>query len=132
MIFARGAVKAACWLIGKPCRALQPWNGCAGIGNARAYDPETMTKDQIFEFFRRLAEDNPHAQTEAGIWQCPTSWWSPSALSAQATDVGVKQGHPRAVRQGRNARSKMVVLGEDGFEKSTSRPSAVQFQGQEM
>ena len=49
-----------------------------------------MTKDQIFEFFRRLAEDNPSPETEleyGNAYQLVVA----VALSAQATDVGVNK-----------------------------------------
>ena len=49
-----------------------------------------MTKDQIFEFFRRLAEDNPEPETELEYgyaYQLTVA----VALSAQATDVGVNK-----------------------------------------
>ena len=49
-----------------------------------------MNKAQIFEFFRRLAEDNPSPQTEleyGNAYQLLVA----VALSAQATDVGVNK-----------------------------------------
>lgn len=52
-----------------------------------------MKKDQIFEFFRRLAEDNPSPETEleyGNAFQLVVA----VALSAQATDVGVNKATP--------------------------------------
>jgi endonuclease III len=49
-----------------------------------------MTKDQIFEFFRRLAEDNPAPETEleyGNAYQLVVA----VALSAQATDISVNK-----------------------------------------
>ncbi len=49
-----------------------------------------MKKDQIFELFRRLAEDNPSPETEllyGNAYQLVVA----VALSAQATDIGVNK-----------------------------------------
>lgn len=47
-----------------------------------------MKKDQVFEFFRRLAEDNPAPTTELDYTNAYTLLVA-VVLSAQATDVGV-------------------------------------------
>ena len=70
-----------------------------------------MTKDQIFEFFRRLAEDNPSPQTEleyGNAYQLLVA----VALSAQATDKGVNKatGPLFAVA---DTPQKMAALGEE-------------------
>ena len=72
-----------------------------------------IKKDDIFEFYRRLAEANPEPETElnyGNVYQLLVA----VTLSAQATDVGVNKAtkalfeivdHPQA----------MVDLGEDGL-----------------
>ena len=47
-----------------------------------------MTRDQIFEFFRRLAEENPSPTTELE-YKNPYTLLVAVVLSAQATDVSV-------------------------------------------
>ncbi|QZH75730.1 MAG: endonuclease III [Erythrobacter sp.] len=72
-----------------------------------------MTKDQIFEFFRRLAEDNPAPETEleyGNAFQLVVA----VALSAQATDVGVNKA-TRALFQQVQTPAQMVQLGLDGL-----------------
>jgi endonuclease-3 len=72
-----------------------------------------MTKDQIFEFFRRLAEDNPSPQTEleyGNAYQLLVA----VALSAQATDVGVNKA-TRALFARVQTPQQMLDLGEDGL-----------------
>lgn len=72
-----------------------------------------MTKDQIFEFFRRLAEDNPDPQTEleyGNAFQLVVA----VALSAQATDVGVNKA-TRALFAKVETPQQMLDLGEDGL-----------------
>ena len=49
-----------------------------------------MTKDQIFEFFSRLAEGNPSPETELEYGN-PYQLLVAVTLSAQATDVGVNK-----------------------------------------
>ena len=69
-----------------------------------------MTKDQIFEFFRRLAEDNPAPETEleyGNAYQLVVA----VALSAQATDVGVNKA-TRALFKDVQTPQQMVELGE--------------------
>lgn len=72
-----------------------------------------MTKDQIFEFFRRLAEDNPSPETEleyGNAYQLLVA----VALSAQATDVGVNKA-TRALFARVETPQAMLELGEDGL-----------------
>ena len=72
-----------------------------------------MNKAQIFEFFRRLAEDNPSPQTEleyGNAYQLLVA----VALSAQATDVGVNKA-TRALFRKVETPQQMLDLGEDGL-----------------
>ena len=72
-----------------------------------------MTKDQIFEFFRRLAEDNPSPETEleyGNAYQLLVA----VALSAQATDVGVNKA-TRALFAKVETPQAMLEMGEDGL-----------------
>lgn len=74
-----------------------------------------MTKDQIFEFFRRLAEDNPSPQTEleyGNAYQLLVA----VALSAQATDVGVNKA-TRALFAKVDTPQQMLDLGEEGLKQ---------------
>lgn len=74
-----------------------------------------MTNDQIFEFFRRLAEDNPEPETEleyGNTYQLVVA----VALSAQATDIGVNKA-TRALFAEINTPAQMVALGEDGLKQ---------------
>ena len=72
-----------------------------------------MKKDQIFEFFRRLAEDNPSPETElefGNTYQLLVA----VVLSAQATDVGVNKA-TRALFRDVTTPAQMVALGEDAL-----------------
>ncbi|OYW45762.1 MAG: endonuclease III [Sphingomonadales bacterium 32-68-7] len=72
-----------------------------------------MTRDQIFEFFRRLAEDNPSPETElefGNTYQLLVA----VVLSAQATDVGVNKATRRLFADVTTP-AQMVALGEDGL-----------------
>jgi endonuclease-3 len=74
-----------------------------------------MNKAQIFEFFRRLAEDNPAPQTEleyGNAYQLVVA----VALSAQATDVGVNKA-TRALFAKVETPQQMLDLGEDGLKE---------------
>ncbi|HEX5644341.1 MAG TPA: endonuclease III [Erythrobacter sp.] len=74
-----------------------------------------MTKDQIFEFLRRLAEDNPSPQTEleyGNAYQLVVA----VALSAQATDVGVNKATRALFRQIKTPQQ-MLELGEEGLKE---------------
>ena len=74
-----------------------------------------MKKDQIFEFFRRLAEDNPSPETElefGNTYQLLVA----VVLSAQATDVGVNKA-TRALFREVKTPAQMVALGEDALKQ---------------
>ena len=74
-----------------------------------------MTKADIFEFFRRLAEDNPSPETEleyGNAYQLVVA----VALSAQATDVGVNKA-TRALFAKVVTPQQMLDLGEDGLKE---------------
>ncbi|MBO9518391.1 MAG: endonuclease III [Porphyrobacter sp.] len=74
-----------------------------------------MTKDEIFEFFRRLAEDNPAPETElefGNVYQLLVA----VVLSAQATDVGVNKA-TRALFREVKTPAQMVALGEEGLKQ---------------
>ncbi len=74
-----------------------------------------MKKDQIFEFFRRLAEDNPSPETEleyGNAFQLVVA----VALSAQATDVGVNKA-TRALFAKVKTPQQMLELGEEGLKE---------------
>ena len=71
------------------------------------------SKADIFEFFRRLAEDNPDPVTElefGNTYQLLVA----VVLSAQATDVGVNKA-TRALFRQVTTPAQMVALGEDGL-----------------
>ena len=71
------------------------------------------SKADIFEFFRRLAEDNPDPLTElefGNTYQLLVA----VVLSAQATDVGVNKA-TRALFREVATPAQMVALGEDGL-----------------
>tara|TARA_E500000305_G_C4006951_1_gene230503 strand:+ start:31 stop:681 length:651 start_codon:yes stop_codon:yes gene_type:complete len=74
-----------------------------------------LTKDQIFEFFRRLAEDNPSPQTELEFGNCYQLLVA-VALSAQATDVGVNKA-TRALFARVQTPQQMLDLGEEGLKE---------------
>jgi len=72
-----------------------------------------VTKDEIFEFFRILAEDNPDPQTElefGNAYQLVVA----VALSAQSTDVGVNKA-TRALFAKVKTPQQMLDLGEEGL-----------------
>ncbi len=74
-----------------------------------------MKKDQIFEFFRRLAEDNPSPETElefGNTYQLLVA----VVLSAQATDVGVNKA-TRALFREVQTPAQMIALGEEGLKQ---------------
>ncbi|MEQ1541002.1 MAG: endonuclease III [Novosphingobium sp.] len=69
-----------------------------------------MNREAIFEFFRRLAEDNPSPETElefGNTYQLLVA----VVLSAQATDVGVNKA-TRALFREVKTPAQMVALGE--------------------
>ncbi|MGN6499097.1 MAG: endonuclease III domain-containing protein, partial [Tsuneonella sp.] len=74
-----------------------------------------MTKDQIFEFFRILADDNPAPETElafGNVYQLLVA----VVLSAQATDAGVNKA-TRALFAEVTTPAQMVALGEDALKQ---------------
>ena len=74
-----------------------------------------MKKDQIFEFFRRLAEANPSPETElefGNTYQLLVA----VVLSAQSTDVGVNKA-TRALFRKVKTPAQMVALGEEGLKQ---------------
>ena len=74
-----------------------------------------MKQADIFEFFRRLAEDNPSPETElefGNTYQLLVA----VVLSAQSTDVGVNKA-TRALFQTVKTPAQMVALGEDGLKQ---------------
>ena len=72
-----------------------------------------MTKAEIFEFFRRLAEDDPAPQTELEYGNCYQLLVAVT-LSAQATDVGVNKA-TRALFARVKTPQDMLDLGEEGL-----------------
>ena len=74
-----------------------------------------MKKDQIFEFFRRLAETNPSPETEleyGNVYQLLVA----VTLSAQATDVGVNKATRALFAQVKTPQD-MLDLGEEGLKQ---------------
>ncbi|MCB2050707.1 MAG: endonuclease III [Novosphingobium sp.] len=74
-----------------------------------------MTKDQIFEFFRLLAEDNPDPATEleyGNAYQLLVA----VTLSAQATDVGVNKATRKLFAKVETPQQ-MLDLGEEGLKE---------------
>jgi len=74
-----------------------------------------MTRDEVFEFFRRLAEDDPSPETEleyANTYQLLVA----VVLSAQATDVGVNKA-TRALFREVKTPQQMIELGEEGLKR---------------
>ena len=72
-----------------------------------------MKRDQIFEFFRRLAEANPAPETEleyGNVYQLLVA----VTLSAQSTDVGVNKA-TRALFAKVKTPQDMLDLGEEGL-----------------
>ena len=72
-----------------------------------------MTRKQVAEFFRRLAEVNPAPQTELA-YRDPYTLLVAVILSAQATDVSVNKATEALFRVANTPRA-MVALGEDGL-----------------
>jgi endonuclease III len=72
-----------------------------------------MKKADIFEFYRRLAEDNPDPVTElayGNVYQLLVA----VVMSAQSTDVGVNKA-TRALFADVKTPAQMVALGEEGL-----------------
>ena len=74
-----------------------------------------MKKADIFHFFERLAEANPHPETELESVNDYTLLVA-VVLSAQATDAGVNKATRRLFAQV-DTPEKMVALGEDGLKQ---------------
>ncbi|WP_420384491.1 endonuclease III [Novosphingobium sp.] len=74
-----------------------------------------MTRAQIFEFFRRLAEANPAPETELAFGNTYQLLVAVT-LSAQSTDVGVNKA-TRALFAQVTTPAQMVALGEDGLKE---------------
>ena len=72
-----------------------------------------MKKTHVFEFYRRLAEDNPTPETELQFVN-PYTLVVAVALSAQATDVGVNKATRALFREVQTPQA-MVELGEEGL-----------------
>ncbi|HUG46058.1 MAG TPA: endonuclease III [Sphingomicrobium sp.] len=70
-----------------------------------------MKKDEIFELFRRLAEDNPSPTTEL-LYTNTFTLLVAVVLSAQATDVGVNLATRELFERVKTPQD-MVALGED-------------------
>ena len=74
-----------------------------------------MKKDDIFEFYRRLAENNPDPVTElnyGNVYQLLVA----VTLSAQSTDVGVNKA-TRLLFETVKTPQQMLDLGEDGLKQ---------------
>ena len=74
-----------------------------------------MNRAQIFEFYRRLADDNPSPETElayGNTYQLLVA----VVLSAQATDVGVNKA-TRLLFEAVKTPQQMLDLGEDGLKQ---------------
>lgn len=74
-----------------------------------------MTRDEVFEFFRRLAEDDPAPETElefGNTYQLLVA----VVLSAQATDVGVNKA-TRELFAAVRTPQQMLALGEEGLKR---------------
>jgi len=72
-----------------------------------------MKKADLFEFYRRLAEDNPSPETELAFgnnYQLLVA----VVMSAQSTDVGVNKA-TRLLFEDVKTPAQMVALGEDGL-----------------
>lgn len=74
-----------------------------------------MKKADIVEFYHRLAEANPHPETELE-YRNPYTLVVAVALSAQATDVGVNKA-TRALFAEVDTPQKMLDLGEEGLKQ---------------
>ena len=70
-----------------------------------------MTRDEVFEFFRRLAEENPSPTTELE-YDNPYTLLVAVVLSAQATDAGVNIA-TRPLFEHVQTPEQMVALGEE-------------------
>src|SRR6201989_1887603 len=74
-----------------------------------------MSRDPVFEFFRRVGEANPEPRTEldyGNVYQLLVA----VVLSAQATDKGVNKA-TKALFEEVKTPAQMVELGEDGLKQ---------------
>ena len=74
-----------------------------------------MNRARTFEFFRRLAEDNPAPETELAFGNTYQLLVA-VVLSAQATDVGVNKA-TKALFKAVKSPQQMVELGEEGLKQ---------------
>ena len=74
-----------------------------------------MKKAAVFEFYRRLAEDNPAPETELAYVN-PYTLLVAVALSAQATDIGVNKATKKLFQEVTTP-EQMVALGEEGLKQ---------------
>ena len=74
-----------------------------------------MKRIDVFEFYRRLAEADPHPQTELE-YRNPYTLVVAVALSAQSTDAGVNKA-TRALFAIADTPARMLALGEDGLKQ---------------
>ena len=74
-----------------------------------------MKRAQVVEFFARLAEENPHPETELESVNAYTLLVA-VVLSAQATDAGVNKATRRLFAEV-DTPEKMVALGEEGLKR---------------
>ena len=74
-----------------------------------------MKQADVFEFFRRLAEDNPAPETEL-LFDNTYQLLVAVVLSAQATDVGVNKA-TRALFAQVTTPAEIVALGEEGLKQ---------------
>lgn len=74
-----------------------------------------LKRTEIFEFFQRLAEDNPNPETELEYVNDYTLLVA-VVLSAQATDVGVNKA-TKDLWPVADTPEKMLALGEDGLKE---------------
>jgi len=74
-----------------------------------------MKKDDIFEFYRRLAESDPSPETELQYVN-PYTLVVAVALSAQATDIGVNKATRALFREVQTPQA-MLDLGEAGLKE---------------
>ena len=74
-----------------------------------------MKRADVFDFYRRLAEADPHPQTELEYSNAYTLLVA-VALSAQSTDAGVNKA-TRALFAAVDTPAAMVALGEEGLKR---------------
>lgn len=82
---------------------------------ARTGHGRAMKRADIFEFYRRLAEENPSPETELSFGNTYQLLVA-VVLSAQATDVGVNKA-TRLLFEEVKTPAQMIALGEDGLKR---------------